>query len=136
MHILIFQQIVFPKGGHYALKDLSATDYDVIGIDWTVNPAEARKIVGDGVTLQGNLDPCALYASKVVIKAINLVSGWVHIASVLKLLQDELAVHAKKQCESFGSQRWIANLGHGIYPDVNPDHLGAYIEALQRISAK
>ena len=63
-------------------------------------------------------------------------AGWVHIASVLKLLQDELAVHAKKQCESFGSQRWIANLGHGIYPDVDPDHLGAYIEALQRISAK
>ena len=56
---------MFPKGGHYALKDLSATDYDVIGIDWTVNPAEARKIVGDGITLQGNLDPCALYASKV-----------------------------------------------------------------------
>ena len=61
-----FQQTVFPKGGHYALKDLSATDYDVIGIDWTVNPAEARKIVGDGITLQGNLDPCALYASKVL----------------------------------------------------------------------
>ena len=63
---------MFPKGGHYALKDLSATEYDVIGIDWTVNPTEARKIVGDGITLQGNLDPCALYASKVVIKAINL----------------------------------------------------------------
>lgn len=69
----IFQQIVFPKGGHYALKDLSATDYDVIGIDWTVNPTEARKIVGDGITLQGNLDPCALYASKVVMKSNNPV---------------------------------------------------------------
>ena len=68
----ISQQVVFPKGGHYALKDLSATDYDVIGIDWTVNPTEARKIVGDGITLQGNLDPCALYASKVVMKAFNL----------------------------------------------------------------
>ena len=55
---------------------------------------------------------------------------------VVKLLQEELAVHAKKQCESFGRQRWIANLGHGIYPDVDPDHLGAYIEALQRFSAE
>ena len=65
-YVLIpLQQTVFPKGGHYALRDLAATDYDVIGIDWTVNPAEARKIVGDGITLQGNLDPCALYASKV-----------------------------------------------------------------------
>ena len=60
---------MFPKGGHYALKDLSATAYDVIGIDWTVNPAEARKVVGDNVTLQGNLDPCALYASKVIRKS-------------------------------------------------------------------
>ena len=56
--------------------------------------------------------------------------------TVLILLQEELAVYAKKQFESFGRQRWIANLGHGIYPDMDPDHLGAYIEALQKISAK
>ena len=54
----------------------------------------------------------------------------------LNFLQDELADHARKQFEAFGRQRWIANLGHGIYPDVDPDHLGAYIEALQKISAK
>ena len=102
---------MFPKGGHYALKDLSATDYDVIGIDWTVNPAEARKIVGDGITLQGNLDPCALYSSRSDIEAA-----------------------AKQLCDKFGSQRWIANLGHGIYPDMDPDHLGAYIEAVQKYS--
>ena len=54
---------------------------------------------------------------------------------MVKFLQEELAVHAKKQCEAFGRRRWIANLGHGIYPDVDPDHLGAYVEALQRISA-
>ena len=64
---------MFPKGGHYALKDLSATAYDVIGIDWTVNPAEARKVVGDNVTLQGNLDPCALYASKVIHQSYGVI---------------------------------------------------------------
>ena len=67
--------------------------------------------VGDKVTLQGNLDPCALYSSKSDIEAA-----------------------AKKLCDKFGSQRWIANLGHGIYPDVDPDHLGAYIEAVQKYS--
>ncbi len=104
-------QTVFAKGGHYALKSLSASGYDVIGLDWTINPAEARKIVGCNITLQGNLDPCALYASK-----------------------EDLEISSKKQVAAFGSQRWIANLGHGIYPDTDPEKLGAYIEAIQRNS--
>ncbi len=58
---------MFAKGGHYALETLSSGEYDVVGLDWTMDPALARKRVGDKVTLQGNLDPCALYASKVII---------------------------------------------------------------------
>merc|ERR1711973_685475 len=55
---------VFPKGGgQHALKALASSSYDVIGIDWTMEPEEARALVGDGKVLQGNLDPCALYAS-------------------------------------------------------------------------
>ena len=55
-------QIVFAKGAHYALKDLSKCGYDVVGVDWTTGPREARLACGDKVALQGNLDPCALYA--------------------------------------------------------------------------
>lgn len=56
---------MFPKGGHYALKDLASLKYEVIGIDWTVDPAIARELVGPTKVLQGNLDPCALYGDKV-----------------------------------------------------------------------
>ena len=53
---------VFAKGGHYALESLAKTGYETVGLDWTIDPALARAKVGDKVTLQGNLDPCALYA--------------------------------------------------------------------------
>ena len=102
---------VFAKGGHYALESLARLGYNTVGLDWTMDPVSARTRVGDNITLQGNLDPCALYAPK-----------------------KDIEEAAKQLCEKFGSQRWIANLGHGIYPDVDPDHLGAYIEAVQKYS--
>ncbi|XP_050542627.1 uroporphyrinogen decarboxylase isoform X3 [Daktulosphaira vitifoliae] len=99
--------IVFAKGGHYALRELSSFGYEVIGLDWTIDPIQARQIVGDNVTLQGNLDPCALYGSPNQIKEM---------------------VHDMKL--KFTKQRYIANLGHGIYPDVDPQHLRAMIDAI------
>ena len=47
------------------MEQLSGAGYDIIGIDWTVNPEEARTKVGSSITVQGNMDPCALYAPKV-----------------------------------------------------------------------
>ncbi|XP_064105205.1 LOW QUALITY PROTEIN: uroporphyrinogen decarboxylase-like [Macrobrachium nipponense] len=105
--------IVFPKGGHYALKDLAALDYEVIGIDWTVDPTLAREIVGPNKTLQGNLDPCALYAEKKFIS--NAV---------------------KEMIEKFGRNRYIANLGHGMYPDMDPENLAAFVDAVHKHSKK
>merc|ERR550534_1707492 len=96
---------VFAKGGHYALESLGKSGYETVGLDWTIDPSAARAKVGDRVTLQGNLDPCALYAPKEEIEKI-----------------------VKNMASRFGSQRWIANLGHGIYPDMDPDHLAAFIE--------
>ncbi|XP_064404233.1 uroporphyrinogen decarboxylase-like [Halichondria panicea] len=103
--------IVFAKGAHYALKELSDTEYDVVGLDWTMEPREARHCVGETVTLQGNLDPCALYSPKEDIRAA-----------------------VKKMAEGFGSQRWIANLGHGIYPDMNPEHLRTFIDSVHEFT--
>uniref|UniRef100_A0A7M4FIS7 Uroporphyrinogen decarboxylase n=1 Tax=Crocodylus porosus TaxID=8502 RepID=A0A7M4FIS7_CROPO len=57
--------IVFAKDAHYALEELAQSGYDVVGLDWTIQPREARERTGLCVTLQGNLDPCALYAPKV-----------------------------------------------------------------------
>ncbi|XP_010145183.1 PREDICTED: uroporphyrinogen decarboxylase, partial [Eurypyga helias] len=56
--------IIFAKDAHYALRDLARAGYEVVGLDWTIRPQEARAQTGKGVTLQGNLDPCALYAPK------------------------------------------------------------------------
>ncbi len=105
--------IVFARGAHYALDALASTDYDVIGLDWTIIPQAARAIVADRAALQGNLDPCALYGSPQAIRAAvgQMLAG-------------------------FGSEGYIANLGHGMHPDHDPEHAGAFVEAVQELSAR
>lgn len=89
--------IVFAKGAHFALPELGVTGYDVIGLDWSMKPADARKLLqGAGKALQGNLDPCVLYGDPATIRE-----------------------EARKMFEAFfatGCTGYIANLGHGIYP--------------------
>lgn len=58
-------QTVFAKGGGHSLDAQAQLGYETIGLDWTVDPIEARKIVGDNITLQGNLDPQDLYKTPV-----------------------------------------------------------------------
>ncbi|KFW76981.1 Uroporphyrinogen decarboxylase, partial [Phalacrocorax carbo] len=99
--------IIFAKDAHYALRDLAHAGYEVVGLDWTIRPQEARAQTGKDVTLQGNLDPCALYAPK-----------------------EKIGELVKKMLEGFGTQRYIANLGHGLYPDISPEHVGAFVEAV------
>lgn len=68
--LLIFQ-VIFAKGVHYGLKDLSGLGYEVVSLDWTMDPVVSRSLVGSNVTLQGNLDPCALYGTKVCIQRLK-----------------------------------------------------------------
>ncbi|KAM4642685.1 uroporphyrinogen decarboxylase [Discoglossus pictus] len=105
--------IVFAKDAHYALEDLSQSDYEVVGLDWTIRPEEARERTGRKVTLQGNMDPCALYASK-----------------------EDIDETVKNMINAFGCRGYIANLGHGLYPDMDPEHVGAFIAAVHKHSAK
>lgn len=98
---------IFAKGAHYALEDLAKCNYDVVGIDWTVDPVEARRKVGPNITLQGNLDPCALYGPP---------------SEIVKLTQAMVS--------KFGKNHYIANLGHGIYPDMDPEHTKTFLEAV------
>uniref|UniRef100_A0A673MN53 Uroporphyrinogen decarboxylase n=1 Tax=Sinocyclocheilus rhinocerous TaxID=307959 RepID=A0A673MN53_9TELE len=99
--------IVFAKDGHYGLEDLSESGYEVVGLDWTIDPRSARIRTGGKVSLQGNMDPCALYATKERISEI-----------------------VKRMLEGFGTKGYIANLGHGLYPDMDPENVGAFVEAV------
>ncbi|GCB62313.1 uroporphyrinogen decarboxylase [Scyliorhinus torazame] len=99
--------IVFAKDAHYALEDISQSGYEVVGLDWTIQPKVARKRTGNKVTLQGNMDPCVLYAP-----------------------EDKISETVKKMIEEFGPQRYIANLGHGMYPDMDPEHVAMFVKAV------
>jgi uroporphyrinogen decarboxylase len=103
--------VIFAKGAHYALDALADTDYDVISLDWTMDPEAARATVGDRAVLQGNLDPCALYSPPKVLR---------------REVQNMLA--------GFGPQRHIANLGHGMLPDHDPEHAGVFVDAVHEQS--
>ncbi len=100
--------ILFTKGGGQWLEEMAGTGCDALGLDWTVDIADARKRVGHQVALQGNLDPCVLYAPPDVIRQ---------------------AVHEILDAYGPGSGH-IFNLGHGIHPDTPPEHVTAMIEAV------
>jgi uroporphyrinogen decarboxylase len=104
--------ILFTKNGGQWLGDMAGTGCDALGVDWTTDLADARRLVGDRVALQGNLDPCALYASPARIRE--------EVARVL---------------ESYGrGPGHVFNLGHGITPDVNPEHAAAMVAAVHELS--
>jgi len=105
--------ILFTKGGGQWLEAMADTGCDALGLDWTTDIGEARKRVGDKVTLQGNMDPSTLYASPERIRE--------EVATVLK---------------SFGhGEGHVFNLGHGIHQHVDPEHAGAFIKAVHELSA-
>lgn len=106
--------VLFTKGGGQWLESMADTGCDALGLDWTTDIADARARVGDRVALQGNLDPCTLYASPDAIR---------------RAVADVLA--------GFGEgPGHVFNLGHGIHPTINPEHAGAMIEAVHELSAK
>ena len=104
--------ILFTKNGGQWLESIADSGCDAIGLDWTTEIGDARARVGDRVALQGNMDPSILYASPAVIRE--------EVATILK---------------SFGSgEGHVFNLGHGITPEVNPDHVSHFVEAAHEYS--
>ena len=99
---------VFSKGAYSALPSLMKLNCTTIGLDWNMNIEEARLLAGENKTLQGNLDPCVLYGTESSIEN-----------ETLQLLK------------SFKSQRHIVNLGHGVYPDIKPKHVKAFIKTVK-----
>ncbi len=105
--------ILFPKGSWYALKDLSTSSASGLGIDWCITPQYARELTGNNITLQGNFDPAKLLLPPAEIKK---------------------AVH--EMIDAFGVQNFIANLGHGITPNIPVDHAKAFVDAVKEYTVK
>ena len=104
--------ILFTKGGGAWLREMAASGCDALGVDWTTDLADARRACGERVALQGNLDPGALYAPPAQIRE--------RVAQVLA---------------SYGTGHGhVFNLGHGIHPDVPPEHALAMVEAVHELS--
>ncbi len=106
--------VLFTKGAGPRLAQMADTGCDALGVDWTTDMGEARRLTGDRVALQGNLDPSVLLAGPDVIRT--------EVAAVL---------------ESYGDgPGHVFNLGHGITPDVDPDHAAAMIDAVHELSPR
>ena len=106
--------ILFTKGGGHWLEAMADSGCDALGLDWTVDIGMAKARVGDRVALQGNMDPAVLRAAPETIER--------EVKSILT---------------SFGSGAGhIFNLGHGITPDIDPEHAKVFIEAVNNFSAK
>ncbi len=108
----IVPRILFTKGAGSLLTDMARLDCDALGVDWMTDLKQARQLVGDGKALQGNLDPCVLYAQPERIRE--------EVARVLT---------------SYGrGHGHVFNLGHGIHPAIPPEHAGAMIQAVHELS--
>lgn len=98
---------LFAKGANFSIGDLARLQCNTIGLDWNV-PIEFAKQESMGKTLQGNLDPAVLYSSG-----------------------KDIVNHTKLMMDSFGSHPHIANLGHGVYPDMKPEAVRTFIKTVK-----
>ena len=108
---------LFPKGANSQVALCAEkAGYDVVGIDWCIDPVDARRAAGDKVALQGNLDPNVLYGGR-----------------------DAIEREVKRMAERFKgggkAKAWIANLGHGITPGVDPEDMRWFLECVHKYSA-
>ena len=103
--------IIFAKGCWFALHELAKTGASALGVDWTCSARNARYLTGGQITLQGNLDPARLLSPPDEIKRLTT-----------NMIRD------------FGKDRYIANLGHGILPNIPLENVSAFINAVKNYS--
>lgn len=100
--------IAFGKGCWFALQEMAKSNASALGVDWTITAQNARYLSGGQKTLQGNFDPTRLYSPPSEIKKM-----------------------VKEMIDSFGKDRYIVNLGHGILPDIPLDNAKAFVDAVK-----
>jgi uroporphyrinogen decarboxylase len=104
---------IFSKGAISSLPDLAKLNCNTLGLDWNMEISDVRELVGESKTLQGNLDPCVLYAD-----------------------HKNIELETKKMLNSFKSLRHIVNLGHGIYPDTDFEKVKTFINTIKSYEIK
>ena len=104
---------IFAKGAYNSVAEIAKMECNTVGIDWNMDMAEIRDMVGEKRTLQGNLDPCALYSSHSEIERLT-----------------------NNMLNSFKSKRHIVNLGHGVYPDIDPEKVKTFIKTVKNYEFK
>eukprot|EP00914_Ancora_sagittata_P013554 GHVO01026693.1.p1 GENE.GHVO01026693.1~~GHVO01026693.1.p1 ORF type:complete len:346 (-),score=55.88 GHVO01026693.1:69-1106(-) len=104
---------VFAKGGSRFLKQITSLGYDVIGVDWSISAETAREFVGPDVVLQGNMDPATLYGSKEKIRETTA-----------------------RMVEGFGTQKYIANLGNGLFKDTAIPNVRHFVDSVHEVSQR
>ena len=104
--------ILFTKGGGQWLESIADSGCDAAGLDWSTSIADARQRVGNRIALQGNMDPALLRASPAAIKA--------EVARILAGFGD--------------GEGHVFNLGHGITPDIDPERVRVFIDAVHELS--
>lgn len=100
---------VFAKDAFFVREDLGKLKCNTIGLDWTMDVAESRALIGNEKTLQGNADPCLLYADFDTIKS-----------------------ETEKMLRAFGPSKHIANLGHGLYPDLEKENVKFFVDTIKQ----
>jgi uroporphyrinogen decarboxylase len=104
----VTEVIVFGKGCWYALNDMAKSGASAIGVDWTCSARNARYLTGGNITLQGNFDPSRLLSPPAKIKEM-----------VTQMINE------------FGKDRFVANLGHGILPNIPVENARAFVDAVK-----
>lgn len=104
----VTEVIVFGKGCWYALNDMARSGASAIGVDWTCSARNARYLTGGNITLQGNFDPSRLFSPPAKIKEM-----------VTQMINE------------FGKDRFVANLGHGILPNIPVENARAFVDAVK-----
>ncbi len=100
-------KIVFAKGAYYAYEAIGKLDCQIVALDWQSSPKDITPSI-NGKALQGNLDPCVLYASPDTIRSYTL-----------------------DMIKKYPQGRHVVNLGHGIYPDISPEHVKVFVETVK-----
>ncbi len=114
---LIVPRIFFTKGGGLWLEAMTDIGADALGLDWTINLADAKRRVGAKVALQGNLDPNTLFGDNATIER-----------EAVRVLAEFSADH--------DANGHVFNLGHGISQFTDPDRVEALVNAVHRASAR